>query len=76
MKDAKVKVKKPGRKSVNQKNYKQIAAIKKGDSLVVKRKDWNIKTVPGQHMLRRNIGREFKVETLIDDSGWLITALN
>lgn len=71
-----IKVKRKGRKPSNAEAFEKINAVKKGDSLVVLRKDWKIKTVPGQHIIRRHTGREFKVETLIDESGWKVTALN
>jgi len=76
MKTDTLEVKKKGRKPANAAAYSKIAAVKKGQSIVIPRSEWSIRTVPGQHMLRRNIGREFRVETLADDSGWRVTALD
>lgn len=73
MKD--IQVKKPGRKPSNPEAFAKIAAVKVGESIVIKKKDWTIKTPPGQHIIRRHTGREFKVETLADESGWKVTAL-
>ena len=70
-----VQVKKPGRKPSNPEMFAKIAAVKTGDSIVIKKKDWTIKTPPGQHIIRRHTGLEFKVETLADESGWKVTAL-
>ena len=71
-----VQVKKPGRKPANPEAFAKIAAVKKGDSIIVLRKDWTIKTPPGQHIIRRHTGREFKVETLADETGWKVTAIS
>lgn len=71
-----IQVKKPGRKPANPEMFAKIGAVKVGEAIIIKRKDWTIKTVPGQHIIRRHTGREFKVETLADDSGWRITALS
>jgi hypothetical protein len=71
-----VQVKKKGRKPSNAEAFSKINAVKKGGSLIITRGEWRIKTVPGQHIIRRHTGREFKVETLADDSGWKVTALN
>lgn len=70
-----VEVKKPGRKTHNIAVLNRISMLKVGESTVVKKTEWNTLTRPGQHMLRKQTGREFKTETLADDSGWLITAL-
>lgn len=71
-----IEVKKPGRKSTNKKAFDMLLDTPKGDFIVIKKKDWTIKTKPGQHLIRKRTGREFKVETLVDESGWKCTALN
>lgn len=71
-----IQVKKKGRKPSNAEAFEKIANVKKGNFITITRAEWNIKTVPGQHIIRRHTGREFKVETLADDSGWKVTALN
>lgn len=76
MKTEKIMVKRKGRKPSNAKAFDRISKVKKGDSIIVTRDEWQIKTVPGQHIIRRHTGREFRVETLLDDSGWKVTALN
>lgn len=73
---ATIPVKKKGRKPSNAAAFARIAKVKKGESIIVTRGEWQIKTVPGQHIIRRHTGREFKVETLADDSGWKVTALD
>lgn len=70
-----IETKKPGRKTNNADALKKIVALKVGDSVIVKKKEWNTKTRPGQHMLRKQTGREFEVKTLADETGWLVTAL-
>jgi len=70
-----IAVKKPGRKPAHPEGFAKIAAVKKGDFIVIKTEDWPIKTKPGQHIIRKHTGREFKVETLEDGSGWKVTAL-
>lgn len=76
MKADTIEVKRKGRKPSNAAAFARVAAVKKGQSIVVTRGEWKIKTVPGQHIIRRHTGREFKVETLADDSGWRVTALD
>lgn len=69
-------VKKRGAKTPNEKALKLINAIEKGDSMILETKEWVIVTPPGAHILRRHLNREFRVEALIDDSGWKVTALS
>jgi len=69
-------VKKRGAKTPNEKALKIINAIEKGQSQILDKREWVIVTPPGAHILRRHLNREFKVESLIDDSGWKITALS
>lgn len=71
-----IQVKRAGRKPTNEKAFNLIAAIKKGKFIIVLAKDWNLKTSPGRHIIRKHTGREFKVESLIDNSGWKCTALD
>ncbi len=70
-----IKVKKPGRDPKNQKAFDKINNIAPGYYLIMKKKDWKMKTLPGAHIIRRYTNREFKVETLLDESGWVISAL-
>ena len=70
-----IEVKKPGRKTHNVEVLQRVTALREGESTIITKKEWNTLTRPGQHMLRKQTGREFKTETLADDSGWLITAL-
>lgn len=71
-----VKLVKKGRKPTNQDAFDKVGALKKGESLVIKKKDWKIKTPPGKNILRRHIGREYEVATLADKSGWFVKALS
>ncbi len=70
-----IKVKKPGRDPKNTKAFTVIDKIPKGKFIIMKKKDWKMKTLPGAHIIRRYTNREFKVETLLDESGWVISAL-
>ena len=70
-----IQVKKTGRRSINTKAFETISKIKKGSFIIFPKKDWKLMTLPGAHILRRHTGREFQVQTLLDDSGWKITAL-
>ena len=70
-----IAVKKPGRKPAHPEGFAKIAAVKTGNFIVIKTEEWPIKTKPGQHIIRKHTGREFKVETLEDGSGWKVTAL-
>lgn len=70
-----VEVKKKGKKTRNNSAFEKIALVKKGDFIILKNKDWEMKTPIGANIIRRRTGKEFKVETLADDSGWKVTAL-
>lgn len=72
---AEIEVKKKGKKTRNNEAFEKIAALKSGEFIVFKKKDWHMKTLPGSHLFRRRLLREFQVQTLKDDSGWKITAL-
>ena len=68
-------VKKRGRKPAHPEGFAKIGAVKAGGFIVIKKKDWPMKTKPGQHIIRKHTGREFKAEMLADESGWKVTAL-
>lgn len=70
-----IAVKKPGRKPAHPEGFARIAAVKTGNFIIIKTEEWPIKTKPGQHIIRKHTGREFKVEALEDGSGWKVTAL-
>ena len=70
-----IEVKKPGRKSPNQVAFDKINTLEQGEHMIFPKEEWLLKTLPGANILRRHLNREFKVETLKDDSGWRITAL-
>lgn len=70
-----IEVKKKGKKTRNNEAIEKISALKKGEFIVLSKKDWKMKTLPGSHLLRRRLSREFQVNTLKDESGWKITAL-
>lgn len=72
---ADIEVKKKGKKTRNNDAFETISALVEGEFIVIKKKDWKMKTLPGSHLLRRRLHREFQVQTLKDDSGWKITAL-
>ena len=70
-----VKVFKRGRPIKNAQIFEVFLELKKGSFMILKKQDWKYKTLPGAHIIRRHTGKEFKVETLIDRTGWKITAL-
>lgn len=70
-----IEVKKKGKKRINNEAFEKIENLKSGEFLIVTKEEWKMKTIPGSHLMRRRLLREFKVETLKDDSGWKITAL-
>ena len=68
-------VKKKGRRPRNKEAFDKIDELKQGEFMILLKGDWNLKTLPGAHIIRRYTNREFKVETLMDETGWRITAL-
>lgn len=71
-----VEVKKKGKKTRNNAAFEKINTVKVGEFIVLKKEEWDMGTLPGAHIIRRRLGREFKVETLKDETGWVITALS
>ncbi len=71
----KPRLKSKGRPVRNNAIYAKINLLNKGESLVVKNKEWEQKATISRYLLRRRLAREFKVETLADESGFLVTAL-
>lgn len=71
-----IEVKKKGKKTRNNTAFEKINAVKKGDFIILTKEEWDMSTLPGAHIIRRRLNREFKVETLKDDSGWKISALS
>ena len=71
-----IKVKKVGRKPTNKAAFDMIAQLKQGEQILLKPEQWKLKTKPGRHIIRNRTGREVRVETLLDETGWLCTALN
>ena len=70
-----VDVKKKGKPTSNNAAFEKINAVEHGNFTIITKEEWDMGTIPGQHLIRRRLNREFKVETLADDSGWKITAL-
>ena len=70
-----IEVKKKGRKPRNTAAFDRIKAVEVGGFIIIKKKEWLIKPIPGAHVIRRYTGLEFKVETLADDSGWKLTRI-
>lgn len=66
-----METKKAGRKRINQPAFDKIAKAGKNE-VVIKRKEWNLVTPPGAHLLRKYLKREYKVMSLMDGTGWLI----
>ena len=70
-----IKVMKRGRPAKDDKIFKEFLKLKKGSFMILTKEAWNYKTLPGAHIIRRHTNREFKVETLVDETGWKVTAL-
>ena len=71
----KVETKKKGRVPSNSKAFEKISKLEPGAVLIFKKEDWKLGTPPSKSLLRQYTGRHFSVQTLADDSGWLIRAL-
>lgn len=66
-----METKKVGRKPINNTALAFIHS-KEDREFVLPRHMWKLVTPPGAHILRQKLGREYRVRTLADDSGWLI----
>lgn len=66
-----METKKKGRRPINTEAFDFIRN-QPTKQFVLPRYVWKLVTPPGAHILRKNIGKEYEVRTLMDDSGWLI----
>lgn len=66
-----MQVKKKGRKPINDRAFTKIREAGRKEVLVT-RKEWKLVTPPGAYILRKYLKAEYQVQTLIDDSGWVI----
>lgn len=67
---------KKGPRFTNNKAFEKIDILAIGEKTVLSKKEWSFKTPPNAFVIRRRLQREFKVETLQDNSGWQITAMS
>jgi len=70
-----IEVKKRGPGTPNKKAIEKIGNLKVGEHLILTKEEWLTVTPPGANVFRHFLNREFKIQTLVDDSGWKITAL-
>ncbi len=59
-----------GRKRINQPAFDKIKAAGKKEVIITK-KEWNLATPPGAHILRKYLKDEYKVQSLVE-GGWVI----
>lgn len=66
-----MEVKKSGRKPIN---LEQFLRIKKAGSkkIIVLKRDWKLATPPGAWILRKYLKAEYTVQSLLDNTGWVI----
>lgn len=66
-----LEVKKKGRPRTNEEAFIRIAraGFKK---VIIKKKEWKLATPPGAHLLRKYLKNEYKVNSLADNSGWIV----
>ncbi len=64
-------IKKRGRKRINQAAFDAILAAGKNE-IIIKKKNWKLVTPPGSHLLRKYLKKEYRVNTLANDSGWIV----
>lgn len=65
--------KKPGPRPINTDAFNKIKTLGIGKMMVMQKKQWKLIAPPGAIILRRRLGREYEVKSLVDDSGWLIS---
>jgi len=64
-------IKKAGRKPRNGAAFKKIEEAGENE-VVILNEEWKLKTPPGKFLLRNYTHKEYSVNTLLDDSGWVI----
>jgi len=70
-----ITVKTKGRVPSNDKAFARILATPKGEFIIIKNREWKLKTPVGSHIIRKYIKIETKIETLANDLGWKVTIL-
>jgi len=68
-------VKRKGKRTRNNEAFAMINATEPGKSMILFKHEWKLKTLPGMNIIRRRLKREFKVETLRDNTGWKISSI-
>ena len=66
---------KKGKRTRNNEAFGLLETTPKGESIIILKEDWKMKTIPGRHLIRRRIHREFLMETLKNGTGWKLTSL-
>lgn len=66
-----MEVKRKGRKPINDLAFKKIKDAGKKE-IHISAKEWKLVTLPGAYILRQYLKAEYKVQTTIDDKGWVI----
>ena len=66
-----MEVKRKGRRPINEEAFEKIRRAGNKEVLI-KKEEWNLATPPGAHILRKVLNEEYQVNTLLDDSGWII----
>jgi len=70
-----MEIMKTGRKPINLDAFARINDMKKGQQIFIDRTEWKLKQRPGAFLLREKLGREFKVNSVVDEKDvWMITA--
>ncbi len=75
MKVRNIEVVKKGPRTKDMKIFELLIKMKPGAYTILNKKDWHYKASPGAYMIRERTGREFQVQSLVDGSGWKITAM-
>lgn len=66
-----MQIKKKGRKRTNEAAFEKIREAGR-ETVVILAREWKLVTPPGAYILRKYLGREYKVNTLVGDKGWAI----
>ena len=68
-----IEVKKRGQQNTNNEAFSKINELNENEYIIIKNTQWKMKTPLTSYLLRRRLSREFKVERLLDDTGWKVT---
>lgn len=53
--------------------FEAVDTLNYGQNIIILKKSWKLKEVPGAYLLRKYLKKEFLVQSMANRKGWLVT---